>query len=752
VNHRRFSSVKKCFSGSRKDERSRVIFAGFLVEKYFFVRDNKQMTRRELLGGVLLCSASKLCSGTQAFPGAPFRDYSRCLPDYLSELAAVATQKRHLALSKLTNPAAIKSRQKQVRETLWRLIGGQPERTPLNARITGTFNRPGYRVDKIIYESRPNLFVTANLYVPTTGAGPFPAVLFQSGHYWEGKAYPSYQRCCQGLARLGFVVLAFDPMGQGERINYLNEAGTGSRLADCDTEHTLPGKQLLLFGDSTTRFQLWDATRSLDYLLSLPEVDSKHVASVGHSGGGTLTMLLAAADERLTAAAVCMGNIENILASPFRSPGATDDAEQDFVDAARETFDRWDLLYPIAPKPLLVWPSDRDFYATYSPDYVTNGWHEFQELKKVYTTLGKPEHLAWADTPLPHALAYDSRMLAYNWFSRWLKNEKQPLAEEPEVTPEPVSTLWATESGSVIRSLKSATPFSMLREKAIRHEPVPLESLLKVEISKSVSKVKVVGHVKSRNVFVQNLEIQSAPGVWIPAFLMMPENVSAGKHLLLVLDQQGNDRLWFSPEVDRILPEDSCVICSADIRGIGSMKPGYSPGEAAYESWHEQEENYAWSSLMLGRPLVGQRVTDILTVIRALSKHEGTAGRSIYVAASGKLTVPAIFAAALEPSIAGVYLYGGLVSFRSIVETEIYAHPFANFVPNFLNHTDIPEIVATITPRPVVLSGVIDAQGIAVKAEKLKEIYSAAEGAGHLSIEPTGEWSATSLVAYGNRT
>ncbi len=155
---------------------------------------------------------------------------------------------------------------------------------------------------------------------------------------------------------------------------------------------------------------------------------------------------------------------------------------------------------------------------------------------------------------------------------------------------------------------------------------------------------------------------------------------------------------------------------------------------------------------MLGRPLVGQRVIDIITVVRALSKHEETAGRSIFVAASGKLTVPAIFAAALEPLIAGVYLNGGLVSFRSIVETEVYTHPFANFVPNLLNHTDLPDIVAAIAPRQVTLSAVIDAQGFAVKTDNLNEIYATAKGAGNLSIEPSGEWSARSLVAYGNRT
>ncbi len=128
-------------------------------------------------------------------------------------------------LQQLTSAAEIQARQAQVREIFWRLIGGPETRTPLNPRTTGELKRSRYRIEKLVYETQPHLFVSANLYVPE-GPGPFPAVLFQSGHYWEGKAYPSYQRCCQGLVQLGFVVLAFDPMGQGERINYLNASGT----------------------------------------------------------------------------------------------------------------------------------------------------------------------------------------------------------------------------------------------------------------------------------------------------------------------------------------------------------------------------------------------------------------------------------------------------------------------------------------------------------------------------------------------
>src|SRR3984957_2558502 len=686
------------------------------------------MTRRELLSSLLVSgvtSAAAFSAETTtlpSFPGTPFHAYPRCLPDYLSGLARKAVEKRNAALMALTSPAAIDARRQWVRATLWKLIGGIPERTALNARITGSFQREGYRVDKVIYESRPGLFISANVYIPKNGSGPFPGVLFQSGHYEEAKANPNYQRCCQGLAQLGFVVLAFDPMGQGERIGYPDSSGIHTRLADMDSEHTTPGKQMLLVGDTATRFQLWDAMRSLDYLTSLPMVDAKRVATTGHSGGGTLSMLLAAADDRLAAAAVCMGNIENVATLPFIPPGSTDDAEQDFVDSGPVGFDRWDLFYPFAPKPMLIWPSDRDFYGTYSSQYVKNGWEEFQKLKTTYVTLHRAEQLKWADTPLPHSLAYDSRLLVYNWFSRWLKEGRQPIREEPAVSPEPFATLWATESGSVVRSLKSKTAFSINRSKQIERTPMALDALLRVSRPTASLSAKNIAKSASRHMTVEVLEVASEPAVWLPAWLLRAENTPSNKPILLVLDPIAAEGLWFQPDAE--LAPGSPLICAADIRGVGALLPEYSPGHSGYAAWHRQEENYAWGSLILGKLLLGKRVTDILAWVAALRKHPATAGSPIRIAAAGKLTVPALFAAALDPGIQGLYLSGGLVSFRDVVDSETYDHPFANFVPGFLQHTDLPEVMASIAPRRVTLAGTVNAKGTTMEVELARQIYA----------------------------
>jgi len=676
----------------------------------------------------------------EAFPSTPFHNYSRCLPDYLRGLAKKAVEKRDAELAKLVTPAAIEARQKWVRETLWRLIGGMPERTPLNARTTGSLERDRYKVEKVVYESRPGLYVSANLYIPRNGSGPFPAVLFQSGHYDEGKAHPNYQRCCQGLAQLGFVVLAFDPMGQGERIQYPDTSGTHTRLQDVDSEHTIPGKQMLLYGDTATRFQLWDSIRSLDYLTSLPIVNAKRVGSTGHSGGGTLTMLLSAADERLAAAAVCMGNLENIATPNFLPPGSTDDAEQDLVDSGPLGFDRWDLLFPFAPKPMLVWPSDRDFYSTYSSEYVTNGWQEFQKLKAAYVVMNHADHVKWAGTPLPHSLAYDSRLLVYDWFSRWLKGSTEAVRDEPPVKPEDAATLHATASGSVVTSLHSETAFTLNKARKVERTPAKLDSLLRV--SRSAASAKVIARRQSPTTTVEVLEVASEPAVWLPAWVIAAKGVSRDKPVLLVLDPVESERLWFEPDAD--LAPGSPVVCAADIRGVGALLPEYGPGHAGYAASHRQEENYAWGSIILGKPLVGQRVTDILAVVGALRKHPATTGRRIRIAAAGKLTIPALFAAALDKGIEALYLSGGLTSFRDVVDSELYNQPFANFVPGLLNHTDLPEVAAGIAPRRIILAGAANAKGETAEESAVRQQYTAA----NISIEPESKWTVERLIAF----
>ena len=686
------------------------------------------------------------------FPGVSYRDYPRCLPDYLRSLAETARQKRDAALTQLTTPDSIKERQRWARKTLLELIGKFPEKTDLNAKTVGSFDREGYRVERVVYESRPKLYVSANLYIPASGNGPFPGVLFQLGHSDNGKAYDSYQRACQSLAKLGFLVLAFDPMGQGERIYYPDSTGTRSRLHSADAEHTHAGRQMLLVGTTATEFQLWDAIRSLDYLASHPLVDPKRLASAGQSGGATLTMLLAAVDDRLQAAAVMSGNTENVACRNFLPPGSTDDAEQDLIGSGTRGFDRWDLLYPFAPKPLFISVSDKDFFGTYSPNYVSDSWEQFQKLHAVYKMLGAAEQLGWGDTPLPHGLSYDSRVQMYNWLAGHLmKSGHQRLTEEPPTSPEPDKTLWVSESGNLTKALGSETPWSLTKQKLAECRPgkptrSQISSALRLE-TPSAAGMKVLRTIPSLSgISISAVDVPSAEKVSVPAWLFSKEGDSSKKPVVLVLHPSGRNNGWHEGGLDLTLAKQGFVVCAADVRGIGDLAPQFSPGAPNYAREHEDQENYAWSSLILGRPLVGQRVTDILALCNGLSQKHGN--REIAIAAFGDMTGPAVLAGFLSDSIKRLYLAEGLVSFRSIIENEYYRVPFSNFVPDILLHTDMPDLVAALAPRRVMLSGVVDARGIPLKTDQVKDAYGAAGQSAHLAIGERSEWTPEAIAQF----
>ena len=680
--------------------------------------------------------------------GFYYRDYSKCLPDYLAALARAAYERRNHELSLLTNADSIRKRQQWVRETFWKLIGGELERTPLNPRKTGQFERSGYRLEKVVYESRPGLFVTANLYVPTTGKPPYPGILFQMGHSGLGKAYPSYQKCCQGLARLGYVVLAFDPMGQGERIAYLNASGTGTRLPSIDEEHSVPGKQLLLLGDTASRYQLWDAIRSLDYLASLPYVDPQRLASAGQSGGATLTMLLACADSRLAAAAVCSGNTENVACANFDPPGSTDDAEQDLINSGPLGFDRWDLLYPLAPKPLLIQVSAHDFFGTYSPRYLSDGREEYDKLLKCYDILGHADHLGWSSTPLPHSLSYSLRMSVYNWFEKWLKKSDRQIQEEPHVAPETEETLWVGSTGNVARDFGSLRPFDFIKRQASAvTDSKRIESwteAMGLHLPGRGLKMQRLARTPTEEAAIEAVEVQSAPSVWLPAWLFTPAKPDTTRSALLVLDDRGRNAYAGEDGVYHRMARSGRVVCAVDIRGMGDTRPEVGRGNPGYTISHDSEEEFAWASLIFGDPLLKQRIHDILAIVQAMHNDPALRDAPIALAARGRLTVPAFFAFAGSSQINSLYLAGGLVSYRNILNTENYRQPLSNFVWDLFRLTDLPKLAAQAKSRRMHLAGAVDAANNRVDAATIRTLYPGTNV--EISAEPNWEENALSSL------
>jgi dienelactone hydrolase len=663
----------------------------------------KGMTRRMVIG---LLSAA----GVRA-QAIHYREYARCLPDYLATLADAAYARRNARIAALRTAGHIRGYQAWARTTFKQLIGGLPPRTPLNLRVVGAFDRPRYRVEKLVYETRPGLVVPANLYLPKEGRPPYPGVLFQMGHSNNGKSYSNYQRCCQGLVQLGYVVLAFDPMGQGERTAYPIPNGWLTRLPSSDDEHTMPGHQMLLVGETATALQLWDAIRSLDVLAAHPQVDPKRLGATGQSGGGTLTMMLVSADDRVAVAAVCSGNTENFATRPFLPPGSTDDAEQNFIGSGPLGFDRWDLLWPFAPKPLLIAISARDFFGTYSPSYEASGREEFQKLARAYELMGARDRLLSVETPLPHGLSYSLRLAVYDWFERHLQQTGRTISEEPPTAPEPDPVLWCGPTGNTKRDFGARTPYERVREaaSAIRTPSgLPdLKALLRMPPALAPARLSICGHTRYANCEVQAVEVNTEANVWVPAWLFLPKQ--KWTRLLLAVEPNGRNARWHEEDLYASLAGSGIAVCAVDIRGIGDLDPQYGPGAAAYAQSHHKEESYAWASLILGTTLLGQRTADVLRMAQALAAEYPNA--LLTVAGRGRTTIPVLCAAALEPRIARVYLADHLVSWRALLDSESYSHPFADFIPNVLRFTDLPQIARSIAPRVVVVAGAVDASG-----------------------------------------
>jgi hypothetical protein len=391
----------------------------------------------------------------------------------------------------------------------------------------------------------------------------------------------------------------------------------------------------------------------------------------------------------------------------------------------------------MAPKPLLVLISAKDFFGTYSPSYVKNGRQEFASLAAVYKRLNATEKIRWWESPLPHGIHYGARMEVYRWFQRWLQDVRQPLAAEPPVAPEADETLLVTEKGNTVRSLGGATPVQLTRERArtVQKRPKPLRELLGIEeLYERPRRIKV-GESAAEGCRIDAIEVSTATHVWTPCWLYQP--ATATGRVLLVLDaagrnaRAGEDALW------QRLAARGVTICAADLRAVGDLMPEVGRGAPRYTLPHATERDYAWGSLILGNCLAGQRTVDIISIARALQPMKVT------VAALGKMAVPAMFAASMEPLVERLYVAGGLASFAHLLDVEEYSQPLANFVPRILLHTDLPEIGAGLGGR-LMVGGAVDGKGQAIGGAESRKLYPSAK------IFDDAAWTVDRLLAVQN--
>jgi cephalosporin-C deacetylase-like acetyl esterase len=620
------------------------------------------------------------------------------MPRFLRARAQVYFDERAKRVAATTEWAAYKQK---FRQAFVSALGGFPERTPLHPSVTGVIERDGYRIEKVVFESQPKFFVTANLYVPTTSKGPYPAILFPLGHESGGKSHFAWQIVISNLARRGFVLLAWDPIGQGERVQLWDEDFQASKVGASTTEHTIQGIQSLLVGDALARYTIWDGMRALDYLLSRPEVDKTRVGITGNSGGGTHTSYIGSLDDRIhVAAPSCyLTNWRKLLETI-----GPQDAEQCLPGWIAKGYDHPDFIYGFAPKPFIMLTGIRDFFS------IGGARETYAEAARVYDSLGAADKFAKVEVDDGHGYNKERRDAAYRWFTKWLKGSEdtRPEYEIPLLSE---TELNCTPTGQVATSLRGQTLHGLIqaRWKELR-KPGTLEDARRLTgftARTSVPPIRYYGsHAAADGIRVTKLVYETEPGVIIPAVLF--EGQGSGKQPAVIV-AHGRGKAA-SRELAMRRAAAGEVVLAIDLRGLGET----ASSRAKSSDWTRYFGDYdsAMTAILLNRPLVGMRAEDISAAVSLLAARENVDSSRISVEGIGGGAAPALYATAFDTRIHSATLEEMLASYETVIRHRIHRGVFEQIVPGALRSYDLPDLIHWCAPRPVKVISTVDALGM----------------------------------------
>ncbi len=647
---------------------------------------------------------------------SPMNRYPRMLHDWYVDQVQAAADRHTQVIDRLQSKDDALRYVAEVQRKIRECFGPEPERTPLNARVTGTLERDGYRIEKVIFESRPNFPVTANLYIPTVGLGPYPAVVGTCGHSSNGKAAEAYQSFAQGLVRLGHVCLIFDPIGQGERIQYTKDL-VKSEIGVGVNEHLHAGNQQFLVGEFLGSWMAWDGIRALDYLLTRSEVDPKRIGVTGNSGGGTTTTWMCGLDTRWSMAApACFvtsfrNNLENELPA---------DTEQCPPRALALGLDHCDFLAALAPKPIIILAKEQDYFD------VRGAEQAYQKLKKLYGLLGFEQNIALFVGPTTHGYSQENREAMYSWFHNATQSSlkdsyRQPRLggmlsanvalvpiREPSLTIEKDEDLWCSPTGQVAAIKGTTTVFQSTATKAAKLSS-QRRALSEEELGNAVKYVlklppipattpeyRIWQHKQVRNYPTKHAigyAVVTEPGIEAIVYQLTSEQrysrprPSSPQAILYLADFSSDEELRSESLLREWANEKSMDLFVCDIRGCGESQPD-TCGPKSFLKPYGSEYFYAIHGLMLDRPLLGQKTWDALRVLQWM---ESAGYQEVHLAARGRGTLPATFAGLLSSVVKTVTLKQSLDSFDSVAQTEYYQAPLVSLLPNVLSHFDLPD-------------------------------------------------------------
>jgi dienelactone hydrolase len=490
----------------------------------------------------------------------------------------------------------------------------------LQARVVGTIQRNGYHIEKIVYQTLPGTPVAAHLYVPAGLSGRAPAILFYNGHWWpDAKTRPDFQAFCINMARLGFMVLTFDPFGQGER-------GISTR------DHRRV--ESLLVGVAQQGIAEYESQCALQYLLSRKEVDPQRIGMTGASGGGYNTWITSALDDRIKVAVPVVGTsdfYEQIAVTrPLDWYHASEHCH--FVPGLIRYANNHEFAAMVAPRPLMIIAASQD------QSFPIEGVREvFRYGRGLYTAFGAPDQIGFfEDTSAGHGYQQKKREAAYGWFLRWLmgRGDGSPYRE-----PATETEAYDAPELRCFEKNEPAGPgiIEAVRQLAGKAEPAPSQPL---RVLAPPAPITLLRSLRLQRVLIPSGRIT------LPAFYLAAPRETG---VLVAVDDRGKEELASDPVI-REAAARGWSICGVDPRGVG-------------ESATTQKGWVAATSLLLNENFVLQQGEDMARVCR------GFPGKHVSLYAHGEnAALAAAYAIAVAPDLAWYVLRDGFLSFRQFLD------------------------------------------------------------------------------------
>lgn len=617
-----------------------------------------------------------------------FKNNNQALYKIITNEAFQLLEERSENIAGLKTTEAWKAYQQNLRSKIFSSLG-KFEKSPLNAKVTGKIERETFTVEKILFESHPDFFVTGCLFIPKHLRKPAPAVIYCSGHNELAFRCETYQHIILNLVEKGFIVFGLDPIGQGERLQYLNVETGKSEIGGPTKEHTFTGVQTLLAGTSLSDYFIWDGVRTVDFLLSREEIDPKRIGITGRSGGGTQSAMIAAYDERIYAAApeCYITNFKRLLQSI-----GPQDAEQNLFNAIKLGFDHPDYLHLRSPLPALIVTTTNDFFSQ------QGARESFAEAKRSYNSFGKPANIEMVEDYGKHESTKNNREALYAFFQKHL--ELPGDNSDHDVALFKPEELWVTATGQLQSSNIGETIFNLnkryfskkeLSKSQIKEKAIELAG---ISFDRKFTAAVYTGKYLSTDFAVEKYFIENSKNDFaLPVYVSHKEGSEPDK-IVVWLHPEGKKSILENENAKKLM-DAGFLIVSCDLPGIGEL---YDPGFSGDGFVKGVPFNYTFGAHLIGKTIPGIQAESIDLLMQFVEREYKQ--NKIYAWIEGELNSAFLHFAVQENPFSKIVFSKSTNSNMDLIMTEFYDLRRAySVVPGSLPYYDLEDLKSFIPAK-----------------------------------------------------